>query len=117
MENKNSCAFCNRPILQGDAHPACLQNSLAQAKRAQQNNLNYYQQNPVQPYIYNQPQIQFRCPFCQSPAGVRVISKTATGGWVGFWITTLLCLIPFNFLFFLIRENSTYCQTCGMKLS
>jgi hypothetical protein len=59
----------------------------------------------------------FRCPFCQSTAGVIHTSKTSQAGCVMAIILFLVLCWPLFWLGFLMRDNYTVCRTCGMKLS
>lgn len=71
------------------------------------------------PYVnpaYPVNNIGFKCPFCQSPYPPLFRSKTSTSGWIVVLILLLVCF-PLFWLGFLMTETSSYCRSCGMKLS
>jgi len=66
---------------------------------------------------YRPSGVGFRCPFCQSGAGVIHTSKTSQAGWVMVILLLLVLCLPLFWLGFLMRENYTICRNCGMKIS
>lgn len=60
---------------------------------------------------------RFRCPYCKSTKPPIVKKCTSSAGWICFWVTTVCCLVPINFLFLFLRAEATVCSNCQVKIT
>jgi len=62
-----------------------------------------------------QPNVGFRCPFCQSNDPPEINSRISTAGWVIFVILLIACF-PLCVIGLFIKEDYRVCSSCGIKL-
>lgn len=60
-------------------------------------------------------QTGFRCPFCQSNAGLYTRDQISTAGWVVFAVLLMSCA-PLCWIGLLIKEPTNHCGNCHLRI-
>lgn len=61
--------------------------------------------------------VGFTCPFCKASTPPRTEKKTSTAGIIFAIVLFLFLCWPLFWIGFFIKEEHTFCSTCGMKLA